>query len=307
MRIGVELEELGVRLPSLALMLAGVSVQTLSHLERGDVGRWRASQQRYESLLGNRSLPQFQLIVLTNRASQAVLDGQFQAAEDLATAMAGVARSIGHSPQAAAGTIMLMTHRLTSRDADLLEAIESTVNRGGEVSLYQCALAAVQARTGAITDARRTLDALRAGGYRVPRSYGWTLAMAELAEAAEVADDAGTAAHVLAEMAPYRGHIAATGTGINRPLDQALAQAALAAGDITIANDYAASAVSASRHRNTPVFLCRELAFLAAARRRAGSSKRDVRTLIDEAVTIAEDVGAPVVLADLERYGLTGT
>ena len=198
-------------------------------------------------------------------------------------------------------------HAVDSRHAtlELLEGLERIVHRGGEVSLYRCALAAVQARAGAITDARRTLDALAADGYPF-RGATVALAMAELAEAAEVAGHAETAAHVLAEMAPYSGHIAATATGINRPLDQALAQAALATGDTTLAEEYAASAVSASRHRNTPVFLCRELVFLAAARRRAGRRTRRSNTG-RRGSHLAEDVGALVVLADLERYGLSRT
>jgi hypothetical protein len=98
--------------------------------------------------------------------------------------------------------------------------------------------------------------------------------------------------------------MAVGGSVINRPLDQALAQAALATGDAALAEQYALRAVAASRQQTTPVFLCRELVFLARARRHAGAAVNDVLPLVEEATTIAEGIGARVVLADLERYEL---
>ena len=167
-RTGVELEGLGHRLPSLALTLAGISVQTLTHLERGELGQWMERQQQFARLLGDRSLPQFQLIALANRASRAVLDGDFQRAEDLATSMGRLATSIGHSPAAAVGQILIITRRLQARDVELLDATQSIVHRGGEVSVYRCCLAAIQARAGRLDDALGNLATLRSDGYHVP-------------------------------------------------------------------------------------------------------------------------------------------
>ena len=73
-----------------------------------------------------------------------------------------------------------------------------------------------------------------------------------------------------------------------------------------LAEDYASRAVAASRERRTPVFLCRELVFLAEARRRNGASRGELRPLVEEACTIAEQIGARVVTVDIERYGLPG-
>ena len=52
------------------------------------------------------------------------------------------------------------------------------------------------------------------------------------------------------------------------------------------------------------MFLARELVFLAESRRRAGASRSEVRPLVDEAIAVAEDLGAGVVLVDVDRYGL---
>ena len=125
----------------------------------------------------------------------------------------------------------LANRRLQAWDAELIEGSASVVERGGEVTVYRCTLAAMLARSGRVDDAIRSLAALRSEAYPVPRHFVWTTAMAELAEAAEVAGDPDTAAHVIGQASFCSGLIATTGGGINRPLDQALAQAALAVGD----------------------------------------------------------------------------
>ena len=129
--------------------------------------------------------------------------------------------------------------------------------------------------------------------------------MSELAEAAEVAGDRETAA---LRPRPGRsatpGHIANTGAHVIRPLDQALAQAALGVGDAAAAAAHADRAVAASRRNGTPAFLARELVFLAEARRRLGASSGEVRPLVREALAVAEPLGARVVAVDVERYGL---
>ena len=90
----------------------------------------------------------------------------------------------------------------------------------------------MQARSGRIDDARATLDGLRDEGFPIRQIYPWSVAVTDLAEAAEVAGDPDVAAHVLAVAAPYAGRIAVSGPYPNRPFDQALAQAALAVGDV---------------------------------------------------------------------------
>jgi hypothetical protein len=132
----------------------------------------------------------------------------------------------------------------------------------------------------------------------------WTYSMSELAEAAELVGDRETAELVLVQAGRYPGHIANTGAHVIRPLDQALAQAALGVGDAAAAAAHADRALTASRRNATPAFLAREAVFLAEARRRLGSSSGELRPLVREALTVAEPLGAHVVAVDVERYGL---
>ena len=147
-----------------------------------------------------------------------------------------------------------------------------------------------------------TLGGLRAEGFPIREIYPWSIAVSDLAEAAEVVGDRAASAHVLRVAGPYSGRIAASGPSPNRPFDQALAQAALATGDVRAAVAHASRAVDASRHRQTPIFLARELVFLAEARRRNGDVA--VRTLVGEALDIAAPLGAQIVADDIARYGL---
>jgi hypothetical protein len=200
-----------------------------------------------------------------------------------------------------ADSIILMIRRVQARDDELHDQLEGAVDRHHQVG-DRCVLAAVQARSGSLDTARGTLAALRSDRLAIPRTFQWPLAITELAEAAEVADDPDTAAYVLAETGPYSGRIAVCGPCVNRPFDQARAQAALAAGDNAEAESSASRAVAASRKRNTPVYLARELVFLAEARRRLGAPRAEVRTLAAEATTLADRMGARVVSVDIERY-----
>jgi hypothetical protein len=180
---------------------------------------------------------------------------------------------------------------------------ERAVTRSND-AWYRCSLAAVQARGGRTDLARTTLDELRGEGFPIREIYPWSVAVTDLAEAAEVAEIPDVAAHVLTVAQPYSGRIAVSGPCPNRPFDQALAQAALAVDDAAAATAYASRAVTASQHRQTPVFLMRELVFLAEARRREGDPTSVIRPLVREALTLAERHEAPIVRVDVERYSL---
>ena len=214
------------------------------------------------------------------------------------------ATSIGHPATSWAAPAVGCIRRLQARDAELIKPLERLVSAAGENATFQILLAARQARSGSLDDARRSLRQLRGDGYPIPEGYAWTLAMSELAEAADLIGDRTTGAHVLVKCGPYAGLIVVPGQAVARPVDQALAQAALAVGDAAAATAYADRAVAASRRNRTPAFLARELVFLAEARHRLGASFGDVRPLVREALALAEPIGARVVAVDVERYGL---
>ncbi len=301
-RIGAELERLGRQLDRLAFSLAGVATQTAAHLERGELGAWVKGFVRFHALLGDRSLGFFQLQAINHQAVRAFLDGDLVQAEELAELTVPLSVGIGAGRVYAEG-IIVANRRLQGRDEDLHARFARAASRSND-AWYRCSLAAVQARTGRLAEARTTLERLREEAFPIRPIYPWSVAVTDLAEAAEVAGVPEVAAHVLAVAAPFSGRIAVSGPCPNRTFDQALAQAALAVGDVPAAEGYARRAVSASRQRSTPVFLARELIFLAEARRRGGASAEEVRPLVGEALALAERIGAGAAPADVERYAL---
>jgi hypothetical protein len=304
LRRAVELEDLGRRSRSLILTLGGLTAQTLLYMERGELGVASERSDRFARLLGDRNLPFFQLIALRQRAMRAFVDGDLDEAEDLSMATVPIAKSIGHPPWGWAAPVVGCVRRLQARDAESIGPLERAVSRGGETAVFRIALASTQARSGALDDARRSLDSLRDTGYRVPESYGWAHAMSELAEAADVAGDQAAGAHVLAECHAFGSMIVMAGPLVVRPFGQVLAQAALAVGDASAAADHARRAVDASRRFPSPTFLARDLLFLAEALRRDGASLGTVRPLVREARALAEPIGARVVDVDVARFGL---
>jgi hypothetical protein len=245
----------------------------------------------------------YQLIKLSNRAIRSFLDGDLDEAGRLVSATAPGAQALGWDPLVWSGPALLSIRRLQARDAELLTLVE-LVPRTGSFALVRFLVAAARARTGSPSDARAVLADLRADAFEMVGGHGWSTAMSELAEAAEVVGDADAAAHVLAQCGGYSGWISWVGSFVDRPFDQTLAQAALAAGDSKLAERYASEAVTASRQRRTPLYLARELVFLAEARVRNGASKADVAPIVAEARALAERFGTPVVTVDIERYGL---
>jgi class 3 adenylate cyclase/DNA-binding CsgD family transcriptional regulator len=301
-RVAGELLRLGAQQRSLALTLHGTFRRASTHLDRGDLDAWRDWVGRAERLLGDRSLALFQVFLLAHRAKRSFLAGDLDGAERVAVSTATGSRALGWRPSLWSGPALAAIRRMQARDREWLPRRSSRTT--GSFAGHRFRVAAATARMGSTSEAQAMLSDLRAEAYRMPGAWGWSSAMSELAEAAEVVGDADAAAHVLAECSDYGGGMTNPGTFCDRPFDQALAQAALAVGDSDLAERHAAAAVTASRTRDTPLFLARELVFLAEARRRRGAPEGELRSLVAEASALAERFGARVVTVDLDRYGL---
>ncbi len=121
------------------------------------------------------------------------------------------------------------------------------------------------------------------------------------AEAAELTGHVAAARALSQRLLPYQGRLDNYGDGAFRPIGSALTQTALAAGDAAGAARLAETTISWCRRQGTPIFLARGLVQLAAARRRLGDSRLDC---LEEALSIAAEMGAGLVQQDVERYDL---
>ena len=303
-RIGTELVELGRRLGRLSMTLGGLHSLAAAHYERGDLVAWHDGYERFTSVLGEHSLAFFQIQAIVYRAHRAFLAGDLQRAERIAAETVPLSVGIG-AGRVFAEAMVAACRRLQAGDDELVDRFERAASRSQE-AWYVCALAALKARSGQLEPSREILLQLREDGFAIRQIYPWSSAISDLAEAAEVAHDPAVAAHVLSVAVPYAGRIGLSGPHPGRPFDQVLAQAALAVDDPIAAAAHADRAVQASRARETPVFLVRELVFFAEARRRCGATADEIRPFVHEASTIAERFGARAALADIERYQLPG-
>jgi len=138
----------------------------------------------------------------------------------------------------------------------------------------------------------------------VPPNPFWVSGRVMLCEVAEILNDGAAAAVLRNELRPFAGLIAGTFAVAISPVDLALSQAALAAGDLDEAEAVADRAVAASRRRATPLFLGRELLRLAASRRRRGAAAVEVAPLVGEAIAWAERAGADLIRLEAERLDL---
>ncbi len=167
-------------------------------------------------------------------------------------------------------------------------------------------LAHALARAGRLDDAAAVVHALSVHNDDDTPSSGQLFEANELlADAVELLGDRAVAAVLRERIAPFAGRIANTSACVTRPFDQALAQLALVLDDLDGAADAATRAIAASRARNTPIFLGRELVLLATARRRAGAPEHEILPLVEEAQQIADATGAHLIHQEIARYGLS--
>ena len=225
---------------------------------------------------------------LNHPANRAFLAGDLAAAEELVELTVPWSVGIGAGRLFAEATIVA-NRRLQGRDDEVLSRFERAAARSSD-AWYRCSLAAVQARSGRTAEARQTLAQLRDEGFPIREIYPWSIAVTDLAEAAEVVGDRAAAAHVLRVGGPYSGRIAVSGPSPNRPWDQALAQAALATGDVR-----AAVAHAAPCRRGQPPSPDAHLPRPRAGVPRRGPTARGdpaVGPLVREALEIAVPLGA---------------
>ena len=271
---------------------------------RGRPAAWRAEFDRFAELLGDRSLGYFQIQVINHRANRAYLAGDLDRRRGADRRNRAAVDRHRRRPR-----LRRVDDRRQPPPAGPPRRAGRPVRAGGRALVRRLVPVLPGRRPGAQRPPRRGPRRRWIGSaheqFPIREIHPWSVAVTELAEAAEVVGDRDGGrprARRRQRRTPAGSPSAARRP--NRPFDQALAQAALTVGDPSAAATYAGRAVAASRHRDTPVFLVRELVFLAEARRRGGDRDGEIRPLVAEARQLAERIGTMVAVADIERYGL---
>jgi DNA-binding NarL/FixJ family response regulator len=243
---------------------------------------------------------------LSQLPALALLDGDLDRAEHMAGMVikvwgpSGVGRTYmdplrafleecrGHPPD------LYTLKRMLDRDAIPPDLVEPYVARAS-------------ALTGDQWNARTLLDqATRRGFAPMYAALGGASLLSCWAEAAALVEHVPAASELGRLLEPLAGRLVDNGSFVSDTIDRIRALLRLTVGNPADAAEIAAAAVAASRRRQTPLFLGRELIILAAARQRVGAATEECDRAINEALAIGLRLGARIIAQDAQRL-LPGT
>jgi tetratricopeptide (TPR) repeat protein len=298
-----ELLTLGEQLNEPIFTIVGLINRALCQREAGDLRACDETVEQYAAIVGDRPVPpnmRAQLHLF--RTMRMVLAGDLDGADTFARGLFDLEQSGTFDPMRFYAPALMTIRHLQGRLDELMKLMET----GSDMPVYSAARALAYAHCGRLDDASALLRPYVDAGFSWHRnSLQWLAAMVLMCEIIEMTGDIRAAKQLGPLLEPYSGRIADQPTIVIAPVDFALAQLALAGGDPELAEMRAAKAVSASRARNTPVYLGRELLLMAEARRRFDNGEARVAPLVEEALAIADRFGAHVISQDAHRYGLT--
>lgn len=298
-----ELVAIGQRTRQPTFTMLGLYHRAFSYRAEGNLVAANEAIDDALVLKGNRALPPtYDAAVTLFQSTRRLLVGDLEGAEAIANEVWDLA-SDGFAPANWYGPGVLMVRHSQDRLTDLLPLIEPAVEQPGIGEIYRAAQSVAYAHAGRIDEASAIIGAAAATGFAsVPRNFSWLASVIAYAETAEMVGDRHAAALLLDLLSPYAGKLGDLPQTVVAPVDLALAQCALAAGAVSVADAAASRAAASSRRRDTPIYLGRELVRLAAARSRAGAT--DVADLVNEARTISDKTGAALIQRELAFYDL---
>lgn len=287
--------------------IAGLETRAAAHREAGDLVECDRAVAEYEALLGASELPHIRAFLALFRSTHEALAGDLVAAEHAAREVLALAKRGGFVPSNWYGSALWTIRHNQDRLGRFASFQRRAAREEPGLTAYLSAMLSIsQLQAGHPTEAAAELARLATGGFDpVPQNFLWTVTMAMLCETAEMTEDAVAGKLLFEALQPHAGRLAANMVLVFEPIDLALAQAALAAGDFQAAESCAARAVGASRDRRTPIFLGRELVRVAAARRQLQVDDDTIEPLIAEALDIADRTGATLIRREAEHYRLT--
>jgi hypothetical protein len=303
------LVEIGHRTGDRSFTIVGLQTRAAAYREAGDLAEADRAMAQYEALLGASELPHIQMFLALFRSSREALAGDLGAAEHAARDILALAKRGGFVPSNWYGSALWAIRHNQNRLARFAPfQRRAAVEEPGLRAYFSAMLSLCQLQADRPADATQELRRLAANDFEgVPQNFLWIVTMAMLCETAEMTGEDSIGRSLFHALQPYAGRLAANLVIVFESIDLALAQAALAAGDLEAAETYATSAVAASRERNTPIFLGRELVRVAAARRLRGAPDEAIAPAVAEALGIAERTGSALIRREAAHYGLTAS
>jgi hypothetical protein len=302
-----DLIDIGHRTADRTFTIAGLQTRAAAHREAGDLDESDRAVAQFEALLGASELPHIQAFLAMFRSSREALGGDLVAAEHAAREILALAKRGDFVPANWYGSALWAIRHNQDRLARFAPFQRRAAEEEPGLRAYLSAMAGLsQVQANCPAEAAADIRRLAADGFTsVPQNFLWTVTMAMLCETAEMIRDEAAGRLLFDALLPHTGRLAANLVIVFEPIDLALAQAALAAGDSQAAESFASTAVAASRDRHTPIYLGRELVRLAAARKLLRVGDDTIPPLVAEALDIADRTGAALIRREAAHYGLT--
>jgi tetratricopeptide (TPR) repeat protein len=264
-------------------------------LEAGDRDAVDAQVEAFTDGAERLRQPLYLWNVLVWRAMRALLAGQLERAEHLASQAlaAGASAEAVTAPQYYA--IQLLAVR---REQDRLQELEPPAREMVDAQparpAWRAGLAVLLADSGRVDEAREQLDVLAANDFRdIPRDGDWMTAIAMTAEAVVAAADAARAAVLYEALLPYadRNVVIGLAAVCLGSAARHLGKLAFVAGRADTAREHFEHALRANASVKAPVALAHtqlDYAWLLGSSKRAGE-------LISGAARTARQLGLPAV------------
>lgn len=302
-----ELVTLGRRHGNRSVVAHGMTERALASIEHGDPRALECDLAALGEALESAGMPfnhiwvQFQGLTATLR----IWRGELDAAEEQLDQLADLVAHSGRHPALLTGPAIVVIRHNQGRLAERLAPMEAFLaeDRPGFRDYSSALLALAFCHAGRPHDAGERLWELLDGDEPAVPDPFWLCGRVMLAEVAEMMDDRRAGSVLLSELAPHAGLVATTFQVGLSPVDLALAQAALAAGDLDKAETAARRLVEGARAKGMPIFRARGLLRVAAVDLQRDGAPQ-VSAAVDEALAIADATGAELIEQEAVRLGL---
>jgi class 3 adenylate cyclase/tRNA A37 threonylcarbamoyladenosine biosynthesis protein TsaE len=276
------------------LLIRALSFSMAAYLEMGDLAGFEDRLARYRALVERGQIAMYG--ASSTRAMQAILHGDFAAAERLAEderqAPGGVDNDVVTGVY---GMQMFTIRREQGRLAEVAPLVRRFVAEKSRNAVWRPGLALIAADLGFTQAARKTFDEIAAEGFDLPIDAKRNITLCYLAEVCAHLDDAGRAERLYALLAPYRDlavvvPIATVCCGANA---RYLGMLATAMGDWASAETHFEAALEMDERLHAWPWLAHtkhEFALMLRGRGRAADEDR-INALLGEASASAERFG----------------
>lgn len=274
-------------------------------MELGDIPAMEEVRKKYARLAGELRQPLYLWLAQFTKASSALLEGRFEDCERYAKE----ALSIGERAQDRNATLFFQTlmvtlRRTQGRAIEMLEGVESFVDKYPSIPAWRATLAQIYCETGRIERAREEFEKLAANDFAViPCDGPWLVAMALLSQVCSRLKDAERAIVLYNAMRDFGGHNIVIGMAavFYGPVSHYLGMLSAVLRRWDEAERHFESSLVAIWKVGCPPFVaCTQFEYAAMliARDRSGDRER-ASALLDASVATAEELG----MANLAEEG----